>query len=111
MIELKFRVRDSEKKSMYYYNTLSQFCSQYYAYGERGIFTPLPYTWLKDKNGKEIYEGDILSEYNNGVVKFYRWRFIAFYDNWIAEEVNEETRRDGVEVIWNIYENPELLED
>lgn len=85
-------------------------------------FIPLQYTGLKDKNGKEIYEGDM--------VKYCGW--IDWLKNtsrkWRVKEVvrdnivvgftlgkNQaftmgESPKYGYEVIGNIYENPELLD-
>ena len=75
-------------------------------------------TGLKDKNGKEIFEGDILEwvEENlgegnivkdRGVVEFEHGSFSIKYIS-ICEWYNE----DGTpfEIIGNIWENPELLE-
>lgn len=88
------------------------------------------YTGLKDKKGVEIYEGDILEEHtpstsNYSVVKFGEIDISAFYykskmctcfyhdfsnfnDNW--GEVTLGNNLKNIEVIGNIYENPELLE-
>lgn len=90
------------------------------------------YTGLKDKTGKEIYEGDIIKNYwynCNGkfigglyVVKFGEhltsldYYACAAY-GWYAAN-NEETHTlhnlpqdNGIEVIGNIHENPELLNE
>ena len=79
-------------------------------------------TGLKDKNGKEIFEGDII-RYGTNVAEIKRHPTLGFYtvvdgrerffgdemsiDDF--EEVAEEVSKT-FEIIGNIYENPEILE-
>lgn len=68
-------------------------------------------TWLFDKNWVEIYGEDIVIDYNTQWEKqfFVIWwedgGFILIYKWRLHEEDMSE-----FEVIWNIFENPELLE-
>jgi uncharacterized phage protein (TIGR01671 family) len=66
----------------------------------------LEYTGLNDKNGKEIYEGDIVAlKGSTGIVKYGKHHPSFF----IERNCYLEKYWDGLEVIGNIYENPELL--
>jgi uncharacterized phage protein (TIGR01671 family) len=80
----------------------------------------MQYTGLKDENGKEIYEGDLLADTGsdgNGGEIIYTLREVVFYEGafQMKELLDKEWGLDYMDditmlkVIGNIYMNPELL--
>lgn len=72
-------------------------------------------TGLKDKNGKEIFEGDIVLVLDSPYTVFYdnergSYRLKPHDDRWNVDYMSNFSHGGNFEVVGNIYENPELLE-
>lgn len=106
--QIKFRAWDKDKKRMYSWEDykLDVLALVIQPSQEYPI---MQFTGLLDKNGKEIYEGDISwdSEYEEyGKIYFDDGCFCYEHDN-VIEQLGEW--HDSIEVIGNIYQNPDLL--
>lgn len=120
MREIKFRAWNELRKKMFKPFSLYEYVNGNLDYDKEVETSPvfpvgtvfLQFTGLKDKNGKEIYEGDILERktieerckviYLDGCFALYPIPNNGdIYHCWM---ISDE------EVIGNIYENPELLE-
>ena len=75
-------------------------------------------TGLKDKNGKEIFEGDVVDYKGRKAIIKWHGSYASFIYRFVDELQERASDWDPLflacyhfEVIGNIYENPELLED
>ena len=120
----KIRAWDKERKIMYYPRSLGfvdgelEFIDRnnekLNEFGNPSDVVLMCFTGLKDKNGKEIYEGDIIKS-NDGmvceIVYEEEWcRFVCVYKNGAVGHMPFIIEEDG-NVIGNVFENLELLRE
>ena len=110
MREIKFRAWNKEKEEMIYFGLFDT--DEGYHIQTQTMLEELPimqYTGLKDKNRKEIYEGDIVMDTELGNYK------MVVDEVWVANkiiEINDGNNATGaIVIIGNIYESPEVLHE
>ena len=71
-------------------------------------------TGLVDKNGKEIFEGDIVRFFDSLYTVFYDikegcYRLKPHDDRWVVDYMSSFSSEESFEIVGNIYENKECL--
>lgn len=125
MRDIRFRAWDSSEEEMINWGKLIYDPDDWLLgilRGENNEDVLIQYTGLKDKNGKEIYEGDIIQQnYMNCKEELGFISCGETADDWLLQLVPDNIYgrfghlssaidNDNAKVIGNIYSNPELLE-
>lgn len=107
---IKFRAWDNEVKVMRGMDELGSICLDAL---DGSDFIIEQFTGLTDKNGKEIYENDLLKFGNNNIARVlygqaeYLLKLLAYDFDYRLSDFNSE----DIEIIGNVHENTNSLED
>lgn len=136
MRPIKFRAWNPNSKRMYIIDVLALWEVTWSCSSENWMSTAyqphievMQFTWLLDKNRKEIYEGDIIQilNYRSSWKNIYTTHIIRYSEShaiFYAQNIHNPEwywpmwspllfilNDKNPEIIWNIYENPELIND
>ena len=121
MREIKFRAWHKEKKIMgevlgidilhkeIFFSNEDVDCYEHTDFKDVEL---MQYTELKDEYGDEIYEGDIVTLHNSRYKVIFKTegaRFVLRNDEFELEITFINNNNERIEIVGNIYENPELL--
>lgn len=127
MRDIKFRIWDTENKEMlkvqeldfeptFYGGRIAIRPDQYNDYFDTEDMILMQYTGLHDKNGKEIYEGDIIQyeDITKGLVRYSEKyaQYVLVNTGTVKDEFEPlgDYNMEVFEIIGNEYDNPDLLE-
>ena len=121
MRDIKFRAwNEVEEKMLNWYEFLDTNMKNTFIAPESTGLILMQYTGLKDKNGKEIYEGDVIkypeywigdTHFPKGISVIYWDDEEACFDTYTNTSLFDLIKNLKCEVEGNIYDNPELLEE
>lgn len=122
--QFQFRAWNESKKQMTYLE--SQYVSEALHYHEQGSHVLMQACGLKDKNGKEIYEGDVVRYIQPSLSQNAKKDFVVEYEDYncrfvLTDSISitygfdrlelvciDNLHQPDIQIIGNIYENPEL---
>lgn len=108
MIEIKFRAWDKTRKRYYYSDNHASLFTFFRNLDQRNIKNVELWTGLKDKNGKDIFDGDVVKL----IQHTYYFTHTAIFEVTIPKiYLIDDTKHKNseIEVMGNKFENPELL--
>lgn len=116
MREIKYRVYDTKGRKMLSFDVLQRFALLGLVFTKEEQYKTMQYTNQKNYKGQDIYEGDyVLVKVDDGfnygdfvgVVRFLEGSWVV--DNYNEELIDLFSETNEIDILGNIYENPELL--